>query len=256
MTSTLHKFNTKGFAHQLLLPIIAVVAIASIGVYVLGQSKADTTATSTVKKKTVLVFGDSITSKYIGTTQYGKAWWKVFAEATGARIVFSAQGGSGYVRKGDFCRGTTFAGRVSDVKKYSPDYIIIEGGRNDGYRCTGDGKQLTGVSQAYIKSQVGSFLDALAKAAKAENIWIGNIYAFAPWGPEKRDVQRKVVPMIKQVVVAKGMHFADVPPFGKDMALADGLHPNAKGSRYLSDKLRSLTSLDDKLAGKYGPYIN
>lgn len=50
----LQRLNSKGFSHHLLIPVIAIVAVAGIGTYVLQRSKAATTSNVVVIRRATL----------------------------------------------------------------------------------------------------------------------------------------------------------------------------------------------------------
>jgi lysophospholipase L1-like esterase len=199
-------------------------------------------------RKTVLIIGDSITAIYKDQSAHGKGWWKWLQEATDSKVVLSAQGGSGYVRQGQKssnsqCDGTTFVQRLSAVKNTKPDYIIVEGGRNDGYRCSG--RNLAGVSSAYITSAVNTYMTALVADAASVGVPASHIYAFTPWGTARPDKMNQVVPIVKRQAQAHGITFVDTAVMTH---LFDGkTHPDATGSKDLYNSLVQNSNLDTVL---------
>lgn len=213
-----------------------------------GEATDHCTAAGTVihaSHPTILIIGDSITARGESPKKYGVYWWKYLQQNTGAKIVLSAQSGSGYLRKGiaggGQCTGTTFGQRLADVKRLSPDFIIIEGGRNDGVYC--NGKSLANASTARMQSDISDYMNAFIKQAAAAGVPASRIYAFTPWGPSARDNYNQVKPVIERNAQRVGIAFVDIPPYGNSLAVDDGIHPNHDGNVYLYNQLTQRSNI-------------
>lgn len=212
-----------------------------------GQGSATLTAnfkkdTAATKPQKILVIGDSITAFYTNEAKYGQGWWKYLAQNTGVPVVLSAEPGSGYVRTGNDCNGTTFSQRLGDVTRNKPTYIIVEGGRNDANYCNSQ-KKYTRASDSRIQHDVSSYLNQLVKTAAAAGVPRGNIYAFTPWGSSYPDQRAQVVPIIKQNAARYGIHYIDMPAYPRSLTI-DGTHPTPAGSQYIYSELAKLSNLD------------
>ncbi len=108
MRIKLKKLNTKGFSHHLLIPVIAIVAIAGIGAYVVTRSKAATCTNATTCETVVNKVSCTMTnSGPVSNTSYSQIY-ATFKNPTnsGVRIrvmpsqVFTYSAGGTFTWKG------------------------------------------------------------------------------------------------------------------------------------------------------------
>ncbi len=216
-----------------------------------GQSvecAGDDSAEQSGKTPKILAIGDSMTARNVDESAHGKGWWGYLRDDSGVEVGLSAQGGSGYIRKGNHngpCGGTTFKERLDDVKQESPTFIIVAGGYNDGSYCeNGEGKP---ASDAQIQAGISSYIDDLAKQADELGIPHDTIYFWTPWGPNAEAKRRRIEPVIKENALRIGAKYVMVPSLSPNQSY-DGTHPKAEGSKFFYDNLIANSDLKQKLA--------
>lgn len=174
----------------------------------------------------IVVVGDSITARYedvVGSPDQG--WWSFVGRHARAPVDTYAQSGSGYLRAGARCSGTTFAERTAALDRPAPAMFIIEGGRNDWAACRAG--QVTPASNAEIVGAVRGYLkrvdDALPPSTRV-------IVMGPPWGP-LQPVERVVVTsVVRQGAELHGFEFIDTTGTLPAENVLDGVHPNRAGN--------------------------
>ena len=209
-----------------------------------GAPSAASSARSSADQPHVLVLGDSITSKsYYSRDVYGKGWWAHLVEDTDAYLIMSAESGSGFVRQGLHCAGTTFGERLAAMDLSRADYVVVEGGVNDLFRCTGR-DTMVWTKGRDLRSRIPAFMDQLAAAADQAGLPRDHLYVFTPWGTEWRPQRARITKVVRRQAQRIGAEYVDVPAFPARLT-RDGIHPTRKGSRFLYRKLvRGSTLLD------------
>ena len=123
--------------HARMTAVLGAAVLLVLGPFFLSQG-AEGGIVSEVAPDGIVVVGDSITARYDdvpGSERQG--WWSMVARHVDAPVETYAQSGSGYLRRGGLCNGTTFDQREKALEG-SPSILIIEGGRNDWAVCRDD----------------------------------------------------------------------------------------------------------------------
>lgn len=174
----------------------------------------------------IVVVGDSITARYedsAGSPNQG--WWSFVGRHARARVDTYAQSGSGFLRRGARCNGTTFAERSAAFDRPAPAMFIIEGGRNDWAVCR-DG-QVAQATNAEIVAAVRAYLelvdDALPPSTRV-------IVLGPPWGPLQPIERVVVTSVVRQSAERHGFEFIDTTGTLPAENVLDGVHPNRAGN--------------------------
>lgn len=182
----------------------------------------------------VLVFGDSITSRYTddpGDPMQG--WWSKLAAERNLYPVTSAQGGGGLIKKGDGCNGTAVRERSGAViDRVKPDEIWIAVGKNDTRVCI-NGVAVK-ISPSFRERAATAAFAKIATEAVAAGVDLRNVYVTVPWGTSGLSYRKSVVLTFASASRAAGLTFINVPRMDTTMT-RDGTHPNAKGNAYIAD---------------------
>lgn len=183
----------------------------------------------------VAVIGDSYTS---GTPKGGRGdkGWPAIAEARldaegiNTTIDVGAEGGSGYVARGQY--GLTFADQVPKVVEPNDKLVVILGSSNDSRDVPPE--QL----QAAVQSTLA---DIKTTATQAKLLVVGPFYT----RPNPPPALLAVRDIVKAQADAVGATFIDPLAEGwvaerPELISDDGAHPTDEGHRYLADKLTPL----------------
>lgn len=190
----------------------------------------------------LLVIGDSISAKsYYNRRANGKGWWAELVERTGAEILMSAENGSGLVRQGEHCLGTTFGERLERLNLTRADLVVVEGGANDLYYCTARDTMVR-ASGHELRQRIPAFFDQLAAAVDAAGLPRDHVYVFTPWGADRLEQRKRIRKIIRANTRRIGAEYVEVPAFPLRLT-RDGIHPTRKGSRFLYRKLVSRSTL-------------
>ena len=218
--------------------VVAVVAVVGTTLAALVGSPAGAPAQASepaTEVPTILVIGDSITGRHFRQPEtHGKGWHDYLAEATGASVMVSAEGGSGFVRRGLKCQGTTFRERLDQVQIHAPDFVVVAGGSNDAYYCGPEG-ELTYTPTRRLRRSVTIYLRRLVAITDQQGMPRDHIYVFMPWGPERAKERPRIRDLVRAHVERAGANFVPVlllPP----EASYDGVHPTPTGSQFLYDQ--------------------
>lgn len=212
-------------------PTAALAGVAAALIASLAAGPAD--AAPDLRSGTVLVFGDSITSRYTddpGDPMQG--WWSRLAIERDLYPVISAQGGGGLVKKGNGCDGTSLRERTASViDRVRPDEIWIAVGKNDTKVCK-HGVAVPVAAQFRATAATRYFAQV---AAQADSLGIAraNIYVTVPWGTASLYHRRAIVLLYSSAARAAGLSFINTPRMGTALT-KDGTHPNSAGSAYIA----------------------
>jgi len=179
----------------------------------------------------MVVIGDSITARYNATPgDPNEGWWSMLARKAGYDVIPLGESGSGVLKFGNGCSGTRFFERLPRALSYSPDILIIEGGRNDAWKCVDPGSStaIEDASADYIAKRWDLFLDNVKaqKAAKTQ-VWV-----MTPWGTKFTPERSMVYPIVKEATLAHGFGWVGLSELPDDRTV-DGTHPNYEGNRYI-----------------------
>ncbi len=173
----------------------------------------------------VLVFGDSYASGYAAdppTTGYAN----LLAERFRWRLTVSSEGGAGYLTRG--AEGRTYLDRVLALPESGPELILVQGGLNDA-------AQLPSAND--VSSAAVQVLQALHdKYPSAELVVLGPIGVDAQPRAGLAAVDRGLAAATASsgVPYISPLHEEwDIAPY----LIADGIHPNTQGHRYITDRL-------------------
>lgn len=197
-----------------------------------------------VKPQKILAIGDSMTAQHTDEKQFGKGWWGYLRDETNVPVVLSAQGGSGYIRKGDVCTGTTFMERIEDIKKTTPTFIVVAGGYNDGSYCKNG--NATPSTPEMLQSGISEYMDKLLAEATSLGIPPADIYIWTPWGPDAEDKRKKIEPIVTKQAKRIGATYINVPSLTPKLS-RDGIHPTPDGSKYFYDELVKRSDIKTKI---------
>ncbi|MCW2746879.1 MAG: hypothetical protein JWP10_21 [Nocardioidaceae bacterium] len=182
---------------------------------------------------TITVVGDSITASYnnrVGDARQG--WWSMVGRHYGADVTTYAEPGSGYLRRGDDCRGTRFYERPLALLTRSPDVMIIEGGRNDWLDCR-RGNYVISSTRA-VRRAVNRYLDDVRMVVKPST----RIIVLGPvWGPRDAGHEARIRAIVERAAVAHEMEFVDTSNVLNRARVLDGTHPNRAGSKALARRV-------------------
>lgn len=214
----------------------AVAALAiTVAPFVIWQGADGGPTFETRSASDIVVVGDSITARYddvAGSPDQG--WWSFVGRHVRARVDTYAQSGSGYLRPGARCSGTTFAQRTAALDRPAPAMFIIEGGRNDFAGCR-DGR-VTPASNAEIVSAVRGYLqlvdDSLPPSTRV-------IVLGPPWGPLQPVERVLVTNIVRQGADRQGFEFIDTTGTLPAENVIDGVHPNRAGNIALARRVIS-----------------
>lgn len=173
----------------------------------------------------IVVVGDSITARYDDTPGgQQQGWWSLVARHLDVPVDTYAQSGSGFLRRGAGCEGTTFDQRDQALSG-SPSVLIIEGGRNDWAVCRDDRVALA--TNAEVTEATNSYLDLVAETVPASTrvVVLG-----PPWGPLQPVEQLRITRIIEQSAQDHGYEFVDTAGTLPPEHVIDGVHPNRAGS--------------------------
>jgi lysophospholipase L1-like esterase len=203
---------------------LGVALLLAIGPFLLSQS-AEGGPVSDVAPDGIVVVGDSITARYDddpGSARQG--WWSMVGRRIGAPVETFAQSGSGYLRRGGRCDGTTFDQREKALEG-SPSIVIIEGGRNDWAVCRDD--RVADSTNAEIAEAVDAYLDLVQKQLPSSTrvVVVG-----PPWGPLQPLERLRVTPIVEQAAKDHDMEYVDTSGTLPPEHVVDGVHPNRAGS--------------------------
>lgn len=204
--------------------VLGAAILLVLGPFFLSQG-AEGGIVSEVAPDGIVVVGDSITARYDdvpGSDRQG--WWSMVARHVDAPVETYAQSGSGYLRRGGLCNGTTFDQREKALGG-SPSILIIEGGRNDWAVCRND--RVAIASNAEIADAVNHYFDLVAAAMPASTrvLVVG-----PPWGPLQPIAQLRVTPIIERAAERHDFEFVDTTGALSPAHVLDGIHPNRGGS--------------------------
>ena len=179
-------------------------------------------------EKKVLILGDSLSAGYGIPSE--KQWVKIVQQKLDAgnkKLKLINASLSGETTKGGLSRLPVL------LKAFSPDFLFIELGANDGLR-------------GYPASRIGSNLLQMCKLAEGQEISIilMEIIVAPNYGTK---YAKKLARVYKEV--ADKCDAKLVPPMlnkdivlNKDLMLPDGIHPNVKGQYVIADNLYSWIS--------------
>lgn len=204
--------------------VFSAALLLALGPFLLSQGAEGGTVSDTAPHRIVVV-GDSITARYDdkpGDPRQG--WWSVVGRHVGAPVETFAQSGSGYLRKGGLCNGTTFDERDTALTG-KPSILIIEGGRNDWAVCRGD--RVGSATNAEIAAAVDAYLDQVAASVPASTrvLVLG-----PPWGPLQPVEGMRVTSIIEKAATDHDFEFVDTSGTLPPEHVLDGIHPNRAGS--------------------------
>jgi len=180
-------------------------------------------------RPTLLVVGDSFAA---GVDAESMAYPRLIGDIMNWNVIADAQGGTGFTNPG--LHGLIFADRLvhqDDAASYKVDYILVDGGRNDG-----------GAPPDVLVTAVDSYLHQLrATWPKAKIIvMMPSFIANHAAGP-RRDL------LIGQMSESARSVGADViDPVGegwydsidlKSILWQDNIHPNAAGQEYYAERI-------------------
>lgn len=202
----------------------AAAALLVLGPFFLSQG-AEGGVVSEVAPDGIVVVGDSITARYDdvpGSARQG--WWSIVGRHLDAPVQTYAQSGSGYLRRGGLCDGTTFEQREKALEG-SPSLLIVEGGRNDWAVCRDD--RVAAAGNAEIADAVNDYFD-LISAAMPDSTRV--LVLGPPWGPLQPVARLRVTPIVERAAAAHGFEFVDTSGTLTPTNVLDGVHPNRAGS--------------------------
>lgn len=207
-----------------LTAVLGAAILLVLGPFFLSQG-AEGGIVSEVAPDGIVVVGDSITARYDdvpGSPRQG--WWSMVARHVDAPVETYAQSGSGYLRRGGWCDGTTFGEREKALSG-SPSLLIIEGGRNDWAVCREDRVAVS--TNAEIAEAVNGYFDLVATTLPASTrvLVLG-----PPWGPVQPVAQLRVTPIIERAAIEHDFEFVDTAGILPPAHVLDGIHPNRAGS--------------------------
>lgn len=214
-----------------MITVVIAALVLALGPFLLWQG-AEGGPESKVAPDGIVVVGDSITARYndeVGDPEQG--WWSVVARHYNAEVDTYAQSGSGYVRPGKRCEGTTFAERTEALEQ-QPSIFLIEGGRNDWAYCV-NGRFRT-ASNDLIRTEVDDYFNAV-RASMPRSTRV--IVLSPPWGPAQRLDGMRVTQIIKSAAEAHDFEFVDTSNTLGPGEVNDGIHPNRAGSLEIADRV-------------------
>ncbi len=205
--------------------------VLTVGPFLLSQGAEGGTVTGAAPDGIVVV-GDSITARYddqSGSPHEG--WWSMVGQHVDAPVETYAQSGSGYLRRGGLCDGTTFTEREKALSG-SPSILIIEGGRNDWAVCRRD--RVAAASNAEIARAVNRYLDTVADRLPASTrvLVLG-----PPWGPLQPVEGLRMTSIVKQAAADHDVEFVDMAGVLPPENVIDGVHPNRAGSVAIAQRV-------------------
>lgn len=210
---------------SLLLAVLAALLIAPFIAWQ-GATGDERVPVSRLAPHGIVVVGDSITARYNdepGSAEQG--WWSITGDHFRATVTRYAQSGSGYLRPGHVCTGSTFIDRPDAYAGDAPSLLIVEGGRNDWSTCQ-DGRYVTAPDDV-IAHAVDRYLDTLQTfLPKSTRI----IVLGPPWGPLDPENGRRVTAIIEAQAKQHGIQFVSMQGALTADRVVDGVHPNRQGS--------------------------
>jgi lysophospholipase L1-like esterase len=179
----------------------------------------------------LVVLGDSIAS---GTADYGgqgaNGWPAIVAQRLGLLSLLSAEPGTGYATA--FSAGLDYKGRVNEVVSLRPDFLIVEGSRND------DDAAVTKRAAVDVLGNLRRLLP------QAKILVIGPLYL------DKTDGRTTPInEAVKAAAASLGLTYIDTikagwfTGSGRSLIAPDGIHPTNEGHRYLANLIVPLVSV-------------
>lgn len=205
---------------------VVLALVVAVAPFVIWQGADGGPTFETRPAPEIVVVGDSITARYddvAGSPDQG--WWSFVGRHARASVDTYAQSGSGFLRRGAHCRGTTFAERTAALERPAPAMFIIEGGRNDWAAC--HDRQVTPATNAEIVTAIRGYLklvdDTLPPSTRV-------IVLGPPWGP-LQPIERVVVTgVVRQSAELHDFEFIDTTGTLPAENVLDGVHPNRAGN--------------------------
>ena len=201
-------------------------------------------ARTPVDGPSIMVIGGTITART--TNDPGSAsqgWWSMVAGKIGATSVTrSAEINSSMSARGNKCAGTSFASRLSAVRKV--DVLVVESGTDNFRICNAYGKYASLDPKART-AQIKSYVKRLGRRVDQLHMARHRVFVIAPWGSNsgKRGAQ------IRQVLAkdsrAAGFRYIATPQLGNWQTI-DRTLPNVKGHRAIRDQV--LTAIGSVVA--------
>ena len=191
-----------------------------------SRSSADDTVPA------ALWIGDSFTAG-IGGSRAGRPYPGVVSARLGWVSLVDAEGGTGYINDGRANEASfaPFSGRLADdVRRYRPDIVIVDGGRNDRWSTEQD-----------LTKAVTSYLSAVHAAwPQARLVVILPSFLTSKLDADLRDVRL----YIRQAAERQGAFVVDPARLGwlssepkQVLVSADGVHPNDAGHTWYAAQL-------------------
>lgn len=224
-------------------------AVVSVGLVLsmLGLSAPAVATTSIPTYPSVVVIGDSVTSRYNNTPgDPMRGWWSWLAGRGKVSIVRKAQSGSGVINPGyvglERCAGNTYGSRTASLASISPRprAVIVEGGRNDLLTCSKKVRSPQEAQDAWRRYYRG---------LRAEAVKIGlqpaDVYVFSPWGDVAHARAADWRTMQEAAAERYGLTWIETRLLTRDEA-PDGVHPDADGSLVLYRLIALHSDLDTR----------
>lgn len=210
--------------------VSAALTLALGPFFVLQGAEGGTVAD--IAPQGIVVVGDSITARYddeAGGARQG--WWSMVGRYFGTDVDRYAESGSGYLRKGGLCDGTTFGQRPDALTGDAPSILILEGGRNDWAVCRSD--RVTIASNAEISRAVNRYMTRVERALPNTRV----VVLGPPWGPLQPLEGLRITSIVQQAAERHGFEFVDTTGTLTPDHVVDGIHPNRAGSTAIAKRV-------------------
>lgn len=210
--------------------VLGAALLLALGPFLLSQG-AEGGTVSGLAPDGIVVVGDSITARYDDTPgDPRQGWWSMVARHVGAPVQTYAQSGSGYLRRGGACDGTTFDQREKALSGH-PSILIIEGGRNDWAVCRDDRVSLA--TNAEITEAVNDYLDQVQESLPDTRVMVLD----PPWGPLQPVEGLRVSRIVRVAAEDHGFEYVDTSGTLTPENVIDGVHPNRAGSVAIAERV-------------------
>ncbi|NRQ50524.1 SGNH/GDSL hydrolase family protein [Aeromicrobium stalagmiti] len=231
--------------------LVGLVASSVLAVPALAKNDdAPPAAPRPAERTTMVVVGDSISSSYSRDGVGDKlAWWSILADRIDVEPVVLAEGGSGYLRRGVRCTGTSFLDRVNAHPEVirTADVVIVEGGVNDRRHCLAvrsNGRGDARSSPQQVDDAVRATLARVDELARPD----ATVIVTVPWGNGRRISSSRwwVTNLVRSAALDHDFEYVDTATeaIRHPHRTIDGIHPNRFGNQEIAKRLFYRSSLN------------
>lgn len=199
-------------------------AIHSVG----GLGQTSSAPSQLARSPLMLVLGASFTSG-VGATQPSLGWAYLLAQRLQWRVVVHGVPGAGYVAPGKSFGGPLMREvAVTDISRLNPAVVILQAGHND-----------IGTPQAELRERVRQVVSTVKTRAPAAKLALITVFPGRRNGAEAWSTDQAIVESAREADPQAAI-FDPMAQGWRFPAVADHLHPNDAGYRWIATKVFQL----------------